>query len=143
MWVGSGYNVFDVCDAVCPSVHDNCGGMGGEDYLGIGVELAHEGYEPLLPLYVEGNLGLVHEYGVWLAFLDEDCQQNDEHLLLSAGELVGGEMLFVLEHLYFVARTHDLLACVCKKTVYYVVKACLLSCYHAGYALRLGVLGGE
>ena len=47
--------------AICPAVHDDCGRVGGEDNLHVGVELQHHIDKALLPLKVEARLGFIHE----------------------------------------------------------------------------------
>ena len=91
--------------------------MGGEDDLYIGVEFEYQVDEPLLPFDVEAHLGLVHEEHVVLPVLDEHGKQDDQHLLLAAGELIRHERLADLFEANFVLRAHDLLACLREEVV--------------------------
>ena len=100
-----------------PAVHDDSGTMGGEDDLYIGVKFEYQVDEPLLPFDVETHLGLVHEEHVVLPVLDEHGKQDDQHLLLAAGELIRHERLADLFEANFVLRAHDLLACLGEEVV--------------------------
>lgn len=109
-----------------PSVHDESGRMGGKDDLYIGIELADEVDELLLPVDVERDFGLVHEKGVWLSVLYQYSEEDGEHLLLSARKLVGCDNLCCIVHgldeLYLVALAVDFLVRVCKQFVDHVLK---------------------
>lgn len=78
-------------DLVGPSVHDDSRRVGGEDDLHVGVEAENHVDELLLPVDMEAHLRLVHEEYIRLLVFDEHGEQDGQHLLLAAGELVGGE----------------------------------------------------
>ena len=82
------FDVLDVCDAVAPSVHDDGRAVSREDNLHVRVEVEQEVEQSLLPLYVEADLGFVHEEDEGPPVLYEDREQDDEHLLLAAGQFV-------------------------------------------------------
>ena len=80
--------------------------MGGEDNLHVGVQAFYHLDEALLPVDMQAHLGLVHEEHIGAVVLDEHGQQDDQHLFLAAGELVGRELLAYLTEHDFVAATH-------------------------------------
>ena len=88
----------------------------------VGVEFEYQVDEPLLPFDVEAHLGLVHEEHVVLSVLDEHGKQDDQHLLLAAGELIRHERLANLFEANFVLRAHDLLACLGEEVVDEILK---------------------
>ena len=65
--------------------------MRRENKLHVGVDVADEGDETLLPLDVERNLGLVHQQDAVFTALSQDGEQDEEHLTLPGGELLNGE----------------------------------------------------
>ena len=84
--------------------------MGGEDDLHIRVQLTNQAYQPLLPLHVEGNFGLVHEEYARAVVLHQDGEEDNEQLLLARRELVGIERVSILFEEDFVALAENLLA---------------------------------
>lgn len=84
--------------------------MGGQDDLHVRVQFQHQVDESFLPLDVQRHLGLVHEEHVGLAVFHEHGEQDGQHLLLAAGELVGHQCLADLREAYLVLGTHNLLA---------------------------------
>ena len=63
--------------------------MGSEYYLDVGVEAYQEFKQSLLPFDVEADFRFVHEEHEGLPVLHQYGEQDDEHLLFAAGELVG------------------------------------------------------
>ena len=112
-------------DAILPTVHDQCWRMGGHYHLCVGVEFAHQGYEPSLPLKVQTGLGLVHENDVGLLVLGEHGEQYEQYLLFAARQAVGRNFLFVLKERQFIALPIDAFAGFGKQFVDNVEEACL------------------
>ena len=81
--------------------------MGGKDNLHVGIQFANQADETLLPLYVEGHFGLVHEKYTPTIVLHEHGEENDKHLLFTRRELVGIERIAILFEEDFVALADD------------------------------------
>ena len=99
--------------------------MGGHYHLCVGVEFAHQGYEPSLPLKVQTGLGFVHENDVGLLVLGEHGEQYEQYLLFAARQAVGRNFLFVLKERQFIALPIDAFAGFGKQFVDNVEEACL------------------
>ena len=82
---------------------------------------------------MQAHLGLVHEEHIRLTVLDEHREQDDEHLLLAARELVWHERLAHLRELYLVCRPHYLLPRIGEELVHDVLEFLL----RLGQGLRL------
>ncbi len=96
--------------------------MGGEDDLHIGVQIEYQVDEPFLPLHVQTHLRLVHEEHIGLAVLYEHGEQYDEHLLLTARQLVGHQHLSNLRESYLVLRADYLFPRLGEKVIDQVLK---------------------
>ena len=122
--------------------------MGGEDDLGIRVELPYQVDETLLPVDVERDFGFIHQQGIWFSVLHQYGQQDGKHLLLTAGELVGcnhlgGSVTVCLHKLDFVALPVNLLVCVGKQFVNHVLKLLFGRTHLRSLHLVVGVSAGQ
>ena len=100
--------------------------MGGQDDLAVGVQLRDQVDEPFLPFDVQAHLRLVHEEHIGQVVFHQDGEQDDQHLLLAAGELIGEEHLANLREADFVFGAHDALACLGEQFIDDVLKTLLL-----------------
>ena len=96
-----------------------------------------------MPLDVQTHLWFVHKENVRLAVLHQHRQQYDEHLLLSARELVRGNLLAHRPEEYLIVVTADGLARILEEAIYEVHEVCLLLSHLAGQLLCIGHLAGE
>ena len=113
--------------------------MGSEDDLCVRIETLYQSDELLLPVDVQAYLGFVHEEDVRQLVLHESREQDEQHLLLTAGEHVGREPFLPLEEENLVAVTVDALARLGKETVEDVLELLLLARYLLRLALCVGV----
>ena len=109
-WWESDGDFADLRDGIFPAVHNEGGRVGGQDDLRVGIQFVHHCDEALLPFEVQTRFGLVHEEHVGLLVLREHGQEDEQYLLLAAGEFVGREGLVVLNEGELVALAVDAFA---------------------------------
>ena len=118
-------NVAHFSNPIGPSVHDNGRRVCGQYNLYVGIEREDEVDESLLPVDMQAHFGFVHEEHVVLSVLDEHGEQDDEHLLLAARQLIRAQNLAYLREAYLVLSAYDSLARLREEVVDEVLE-CLL-----------------
>ena len=99
--------------------------MGSQYDLHAGIQFHYQVDEPFLPLDVQAHLGFVHEQHVGLSVLHEHRQQDCQHLLFAAAQLVGHQSLANLRETDFVLRAYNLLTRFLKEVIDHVLEAFL------------------
>ena len=91
--------------------------MGGEDNLHVGIQFADKADKALLPLYMEGYFGFVHEEHSPAIILHKHCEKYNEHLFFARRELIGIERIAILFEKDLIALADDSLARLAKEFI--------------------------
>ena len=111
--------------------------------LCLGIKVKNHLYQALLPFYVQGNLGLVHKQGERLTVLYQYGQEYDKNLFLSAGQLVGLQLIHALQKDNLVAVPLDFLLGILEQAVYDIKEMRLLGSNFLSLGTRLGITAGK